>query len=464
MPIVSFTCQMHAVRLSSCDKVDDDDDDEKRTEVSSAALLSNPYLSDADDAQVVPVQAVQPHLPHMPPPVDIAFPIEVDAYNINADVLTHSAPKFTTPELNAKPIPEDTAEGVIELRCRVQAKINAMMSCAVYMLDPRWTSILTISANMSYASQRLAWMLMKALETEKIQQFACERQLKFHQKQRREQQRLQLHQHQTLRMFGHGATTATFVSNASNAGQNQLALAQPPMVVRNEEPAPTQINVADDHMYRRYENCFRGARPKLNAHGLPVLPDNSKYKMVALECCAKMGWNCPVETTQLVASGFRATVLFGRPGHEKSESGDGLNRRAAIYVAYEALVPRVIPKAVCIEMMMKWVPGYTKGRKVDQVLMSQPQGQNIMKHPKMVLFEWAAKNSLARPKTTFSEAVDWERHLRWHTARVTFCGKTVEGKASRKKDAEEKCFQQLLTYVLSGGIGKSAAVGIHHET
>lgn len=455
-------CQMHAAKLSSCDKVDDDD--EKHIAVSSAALLLNPLLSDADDTQVVPGQAVQPHLPHMPPPVDIAFPIEVDAYNINADVLTHSAPKFTTPELNAKPIPEDTAEGVIELRCRVQAKINAMMSCAVNMLDPRWTSILTISANMSYASQRLAWMLMKALETEKIQQFACERQLKFHQKQRREQQRLQLHQHQTLRMFGHGATTATFVSNASNAGQNQLALAQPPMVVRNEEPAPTQINAVDDHVYHRYENCFPGARPKLNVHGLPVLSDKSKFKMVACEYCTKMGWNCPVEMTQLVPSGFRATVSFGRPGHEKSESGDGSNRRAAIYVAYEALVPRVIPKPACIEMMMKFVPGYTK---VDQVSMSQqhPQGQNtIMKHPKMVLFEWATRNRLAMPKTTFSEAVDWERNLRWHTARVTFCGKTVEGKASRKKDAEEECFDQLLSHVLSGSIGKSAAVGIHHET
>ena len=42
--------------------------------------------------------------------------------------------------------------------------------------------------------------------------------------------------------------------------------------------------------------------------------------------------------------------------------------------------------------------------------------------------------------------------MRIWTAKVTFCGKTIEAKGAKKKDAESKCFQELLKHVMSGGI------------
>merc|ERR1712154_100966 len=203
----------------------------------------------------------------------------------------------------------------------------------------------------------------------------------------------------------------------------------------------------------KYAASLTGAAPEIDANGLPILPDKSKYKAVAMEYCQKMGWKRPIEAAQSVGAGYRATVTFGEPGKEKSEYGDGLRQKNAIYEAYIKLVPIVISKRSAIELMIKWVPGYKKHEKVSTATIAQ-SGQSITKHPKSVLLEWAQKNSIAPPKTVFSEFADSVRNTRIWTAKVTFCGKTIESKGSKKKDAESKCFQQLLKHVMEGGITK----------
>merc|ERR1719410_1723018 len=71
--------------------------------------------------------------------------------------------------------------------------------------------------------------------------------------------------------------------------------------------------------------------PEIDDNGFPILPDKSKYKAVAMEYCQKMGWQRPLETTQCVDSGYTAIVTFGEPGKAKSESGNGLRQKDAIY-------------------------------------------------------------------------------------------------------------------------------------
>merc|ERR1712244_120088 len=183
--------------------------------------------------------------------------------------------------------------------------------------------------------------------------------------------------------------------------------------------------------------------PEIDDNGLPILPDKSKYKAVAIEYCQKMGWRRPLETTQCVDSGYRAVVTFGETGKEKSDFGNGLRQKNAIYEAYIKLIPVLIPKEYAIELMIKWVPGYKKQAKVS------------MKHPKCILLEWAQKNLIAPPKTVFSEFFDSVTNMKIWTANVTFCGETVESTAGKKKDAESKCFQELLQHVMNDGAMKN---------
>eukprot|EP00488_Nonionellina_sp_1-RS-2012_P000958 TRINITY_DN1525_c0_g1_i1.p1 TRINITY_DN1525_c0_g1~~TRINITY_DN1525_c0_g1_i1.p1 ORF type:complete len:104 (-),score=28.09 TRINITY_DN1525_c0_g1_i1:515-826(-) len=98
------------------------------------------------------------------------------------------------------------------------------------------------------------------------------------------------------------------------------------------------------------------------------------------------------------------------------------------------------------------VPGYKKKETVMQAIIADT-GQSVMKHPKSVLLEWAQKHGMAPPKTSFSEFSDSARNMRIWTARVTFGGKTIEAKASKKKDAESRCCQELLTFVMKRDIG-----------
>ena len=203
--------------------------------------------------------------------------------------------------------------------------------------------------------------------------------------------------------------------------------------------------------WSQFGGSFHGKEPDVDCHGLPVLPDKSKYKAVAMEYAQKMGWKRPLERSQCIGSGYRATVSFGPTGSEQSASGQGLRQRTALYAAYYQLVPRVIPRRPAIELLLKWVPGFVKEEAV-MTTAPNPGGQSMMKHPKSVLLEWAQKNNLAPPKTKYAEFADATRNLRVWTATVVFCGMTVESRAHKKKDAESKCFQVLLNHIRTGGI------------
>ena len=190
------------------------------------------------------------------------------------------------------------------------------------------------------------------------------------------------------------------------------------------------------------QSALEYTTPELNAK---PIPGNSAAGVEELKRRVQVKMNAMMNAPQCVGRGFRVTVSFGKAGREKSESGDGRDKRSAIYAAYQKLVPRIIPKSVCVELMNKWVPGYRKADN-SRVSTSMPAGVGghaVMKHPKSVLLEYANKYSFAPPKTNFSDFCDSSRNVRVHTARVTFYGKTVECQSSQKKDAEKKCFQQL---------------------
>ncbi len=364
---------------------------------------------------------------------------------------------FTTPHWNSKPIPPNTEQGRVDLANRVQLKLDAMMELTVYMIDPRWQSILTMASSNLYNAQKTTWMLMKNLETEKMKQNLALRQQLMSEKQS------QMHLSDSL-MASQKQSQKNKNENNTNKSLHPITDISEHRMVNElslggghgESEIKTEILInakdrSDKSIGQKYASSLSGAEPELDSHGLPILPDKSKYKAVAMEYCQKMGWKRPVEAAQCVGVGYRATVTFGKPGKEKSASGDGLRQKNAIYEAYIKLVPSVIPIHSAIELMIKWVPGYKKQEKVSTATIAQ-SGQSIMKHPKSVLLEWAQKNSIAPPKTIFSEFADSARNMRIWTAKVTFCGKTIESKGSKKKDAESACFQQLLKHVMNGGI------------
>ena len=432
--------------------------------------------------------------------------------------------KYTTPSLNAKPIPPNTEQGAIELAHRVQLKLNEMMMITEYILDRRWRSILTMASSNLYNAQKTTWMLMKNLENEKIRESVHKRQERMRRPQQAQNQYQQnVHNRQSMQYQNnnnydsHNQTMNTpqhpppqnnqnnnnNMHNNINSSLHEIrdisshdlindldsSITAPRMAMntdiieqnkQNDQNNINKQNMNDNmnmnqsqmstksksgsvdssssinstsHLAQKYSASFSGQEPEIDEYGLPILPDKSKYKAVAMEYCQKMGWKRPVEATQCVGVGYRATVTFGKPGKEKSASGDGLRQKNAIYEAYIKLLPIVIPKGSAIELIIKWVPGYKKQEKVSTATVAQ-SGQSIMKHPKSVLLEWAQKNSIAPPKTQFSEFADSARNMRIWTAKVTFCGKTIESKGSKKKDAESKCFQELLKHVMNGGITK----------
>merc|ERR1712018_395956 len=105
-----------------------------------------------------------------------------------------------------------------------------------------------------------------------------------------------------------------------------------------------------------------------------------------------MGWNKPLETTQIVANGYKAIVSFGEIGKEKSDFAIELRRKNAIYSAYYKLVSNVIPKEAAIELMIKWAPGYKK-KQVSLTKVSDST-RSMSKHPKSAFFEWALKHMI----------------------------------------------------------------------
>jgi len=162
-----------------------------------------------------------------------------------------------------------------------------------------------------------------------------------------------------------------------------------------------------------------------------------------------MGWKKPFETTQCIGVGYRAIITFGEKGKEKTKSGIGVRQNSAIYEAYIKLIPIVIPKQSAIELMIKWVPGYK------QLICYSDSSHSFKKHPKNTVFEWALKNNIAPPITIFSKFKDSVKNMKIWTAKVTFCGKTVASKASKKKDAERQCFAELVRYIMDGSIANN---------
>eukprot|EP01083_Nonionella_stella_P035399 96587_1 len=97
-------------------------------------------------------------------------PKEQDKWCKTENRVKNCTVEWTTPLLNAQPIPPNTAIGRTELAKRVELKLNAMMMVAQYMLDARWKVILAMAASSLYHGQRTAWMLMRNLETDKIRE------------------------------------------------------------------------------------------------------------------------------------------------------------------------------------------------------------------------------------------------------------------------------------------------------
>merc|ERR1712228_1060186 len=340
--------------------------------------------------------------------------------------------KVTTPSLNAAPIPSNTVSGRLKLRQNVQCKMNKMMQIEAYILDARWSAILKMSAFDSYNAQKSVWLLMKNLENEKIKELIARRQ---------QQQRIDYNN-----------------------------------VIEEESPLTPIRDICTHRLVNDFDKTTpNGTKVTVGdgIYGIPVLSDKSKYKCLAIQFCQKMGWNKPNEYVQFdsLNSQYRATVTFGRYGREKSASGQGKKQKIAIYEAYIKLLPVLIPKEWAMEAISKWIPGKFGNvdnlkkenvQNAEPVFNATPQNAEeeesqplpTTKHPKSILLEWAQKHSIAPPKTVFFEFADLRKNVRIWTAKVTFCGKTIESKGTKKKDAEQKCFAELLKHVMNGGISQ----------
>ena len=97
-------------------------------------------------------------------------------------------------------------------------------------------------------------------------------------------------------------------------------------------------------------------------------------------------------------------------------SGDGLRQKNALYEAYIKLIPTVISIHSAIELMASPVH----------------------------------KEALRRQRPCCGQCTQYA-HL---DDKVTFCGKTIASKVSKKKDVESAYFQQLLKHVMNGGIAQ----------
>eukprot|EP00490_Sorites_sp_Unknown_P005658 CAMPEP_0114662664 /NCGR_PEP_ID=MMETSP0191-20121206/25285_1 /TAXON_ID=126664 /ORGANISM="Sorites sp." /LENGTH=257 /DNA_ID=CAMNT_0001899535 /DNA_START=478 /DNA_END=1248 /DNA_ORIENTATION=- len=151
--------------------------------------------------------------------------------------------------------------------------------------------------------------------------------------------------------------------------------------------------VSDSKMNETKKGCLQNLVPGLtfepekDRFGLPLLKDKSKYKAVANQYCQLKLWSRPVEQTQNIDIGFRATVTFGDSKHLASASGDGLSKKAAIYDAYKKLIPSVIPRHIAIQLMIKFVPGFDAPKSKVLVVANTNFG-NPPKHPKSLVIEW----------------------------------------------------------------------------
>ena len=189
--------------------------------------------------------------------------------------------------------------------------------------------------------------------------------------------------------------------------------------------------------------------PEKDRFGLPLLKDKSKYKAVGKEYCQLKGWSRPIEQTQNIDIGFRATVTFGDSKHLASASGDGLSKKAAIYDAYKKLIPSVIPRHIAIQLMIKFVPGFDAPKSKVLVVANTNFG-NPPKHPKSLVIEWANKHNVEPPISRFGEEIDHHKDAKKWKVKVNFMGQTVTRIANKKKDAELLGYQQLFDMIKKG--------------
>merc|ERR1711933_509869 len=233
-------------------------------------------------------------------------------------------------------IPPNTEHGRIELSSRVQLKLNKMMKNTEYTLDPRWQYISWLASSHLYNAQKTAYILLKNLEIKKIKKIIPK-----------------------ISIISPPVSPNNAISPHSKLHK---------IDEEKEEDSISSFDSFDAANFHKIdeEKCENtmglqnSLKLEIDEHGLPILADKSKYKIVATEFCQKMGWKVPLETTQCVAVGHRAMVTFGETGKEQTKSGKGLRQKDAIYEAYIKLVPIVIPKEAAFELMIKWIPGYKK--------------------------------------------------------------------------------------------------------
>ena len=89
----------------------------------------------------------------------------------------------------------------------------------------------------------------------------------------------------------------------------------------------------------------------------------------------------------------------------------------------------VIPKNDALHLLSKWIPGSIN---------TKNKPKTIMKHPKSVLMEWSQSHSTEQPKTEYSGFMDPSTNTLIWTAKVTFCGQTVEEKSIGKKKSQKQ--------------------------
>eukprot|EP01083_Nonionella_stella_P020166 55898_1 len=379
--------------------------------------------------------------PQIPPQIQSAamraFPIQPDPIMVEDDEKTL---QHTTPELNAKPIPPDTEEGRRQLTVNLQIKINAMHAIDAYKGADEIPNAMSLMEAGMYGAMSCAWEMLISLENNTINQIESNKINKRNDiKMQQADAVLARSVHQLRSQPPMQAIKQILNANRFNEKVEAVAMGL------NDNVIPEAEILVDDM------SCLDLAQHiDKDEHGLPILPDKSKYKAVALEFCQKMGWKKPTEVQQYSPSGigYRGTVTFGKPGKERSASGEGTKQKSAVYDAYMKLVPVVIPKLTCLELMAKWLPGYVKQKKVCTSTMGDG-GQSITRHPKSIFLEWSQKNGEVSPKPEFEEFSDASRNMRVWSCRLVWKEIEFVQKGAKKKDAESQCFQELLHYVMN---------------
>eukprot|EP01083_Nonionella_stella_P140252 429599_1 len=171
--------------------------------------------------------------------------------------------QHTTPELNAKPIPPDTEEGRRQLTVNLQLKMNAMHVIDAYKGADEIPNAMSLMEAGLYGAMVTAWESLINLENKTIKQIESNK----------------INKRNDIKMQNADALLARSV--------HQL---------RSQPPIKQILNV--NRFNERVEAVAIGLNDNVDdidkdEHGLPILPDQSKYKAVALEFCHKIRYTKP---------------------------------------------------------------------------------------------------------------------------------------------------------------------------